>query len=462
MEAAAERTCGGRGIEGKHDIVRQIPAGWLYRPGRWLTAYLMCTVVAYIASPFQIHGEHWLWAVLYGAVVWLSFYLGQRAGVSVDLWSPACQNVLVRHVNGRVLLLSAYTCAVIGVVLVSLGYAPVFSSVLSGAMSPGQSYFEKFSITVEWSGRVNAPMQVYTVTNALILLLVPTAAWYWAVLKWPARVACFGAVAVRVVPSILNGTLVDLGLVGTEVVVSIVASVASGRTPRLSGLRMAALSAILVAVILFVAVGVQLSRADALGWSPWLGGELRYYNPHNVLTDILGARLAFGVHLMISYVTQGYEGLGQCLQLPFVWTFGVGHSRALMEYADQYLGWDWIWERHYLWRNFYVNGRHPLVYWSTALTWIASDVTFWGVPLVVFLIGLAFGKSWRRVVQNGDPLMLALFIRIVLLVVFLPGNLQVLQGRVMWWGTMGLLALAFARWIRRHISASPVTVRSVR
>ena len=291
-------------------------------------------------------------------------------------------------------------------------------------------------------------MQVYTLTDLIILLGIPFAIWYWGQIRWIGRLAIFIAIGFRLVPGILTGTMVDIGVVIIEIVVSIFALASIGRIKINLKPKLLFLAFIFIVVFLVLAIQILLSRADALGWQPWMGGQLNYYNPDNSLSYVLGPKLAFGIYSLSSYVTQGYEGLGQCLRLGFVWTYGIGHSRALMEYAAQYLGWDWIWNRHYLWRNYLVTGRNPLTYWSTALPWIASDVSFWGVPIVIFLIGKYFGRVWRNLVENGDPITLAIFIRLIVLILFLPANFQIFQGRVMWWGTMGLLVLWFIKKIR--------------
>lgn len=414
---------------------------WLFRPGRWLTIYLLATVVLFVLSPFGAYYIDLFGTVVYSVIVWLCFYWGQRNGVYSNVQTGARHDSEPFYINMIMSALSAYTIIIIVALLASYGYDLQLDTLQYRLLNPGEAYFDKFLVADVWKEQSNFLMQLYTLTNALVLLVIPLTFWYWHVLGWPIRLLCVGAIITRLIPGIMTGTMVDVGLVAVEVSVSVMALGATGRISKEVTRKLGWIAVVSGLFFVFFAISTLLGRADARSWSPWEGGQLWYYNPENLLTSILGPRLAFGVYLLINYVTHGYEGLGQCLQLPFVWTYGIGHSRALMEYADQYLGWDWIWDRHYLWRNYLVTGRHPLMYWPTALVWIASDVTFWGVPLVIFLIGRFFGKIWKEFLLCGNPITLALFIRLVILVLFLPANFQIFQGRVMWWGTMGLLAL---------------------
>jgi len=374
--------------------------------------------------------------------VWLCFYLGQRSGVSTKL-GPQHSSTPWLRVNLIALALSIYTIILIIKLLASYGYDLRLDVLELSLLNPGEAYFDKFLLKDIWEGQTNFLMQLYTLTNAFVLLVVPVTFWYWHALRWPTRLLAIGAIVSKVVPGVMTGTMVDVGLVAVEISVSVITLIATGRISKRASRKLLWIALLSGLIFVFFAINALLGRADRMSWRPWEGGELWYYNPNNLLTPILGARLAFGVYSLISYVTHGYEGLGQCMQLPFVWTYGIGHSRALMEYAAQYLGWDWIWDRHYLWRNYLVTGRHPLMYWSTALVWIASDTTFVGVLPVIFLIGKFFGKIWKELLEKGNPITLALFIRLVVLVLFLPANFQIFQGRVMWWGTMGLLTLYF-------------------
>lgn len=416
-------------------------SNWYSRPGKWLTIYLLFTVIAFLLSPFKTHDIERFWPAIYACAAWLCYYFGQRAGTRLETRQAYIPEPSRRVMNVISLALAVYVIVILGGVLTSFGRELSIDSVRNSLLDPGEAYFDKFRVADEWTNRTSTVMQIYTLTNSLALLLIPVTFIYWRNLNILVRVTCVAAVLMRIAPGLLTGTMVDVGLVVTEIVVTVTVLYASGQAFQDKRPFFWVITIALALLFLTYGVNSLLSRGEATSWRPWEGGMLSYYDPDNPLTYLLGDRVAFGVHLMISYVTNGYEGLGQMLPLGFSWTFGVGHSRALMEYAEQYLGWTWIWDNHYVWRAYASTGRHPLINWHTALPWIASDVSFWGVMPVMLCIGWVFGRLWRQVLDAADPVTLALFGRMVVLVLFLPANFQVFQGRVMWWGTVGLIII---------------------
>lgn len=414
---------------------------WLARPGKWLTIYLVFTVVGFLVLPFKYEHLNVWGTTIYSLITWLFFYLGQYTNISSPAKRVAKFKYKVLFANRIALAIYSYTIIIIISLIYNLGYELNITSLISNIINPGSSYFNKFEIQNDLSGQRSYIAQIYTILQVLNLLVIPITFWWWQSLHPVTRFLAVCAILTKLLPGILTGTMVDIGLVATELLVSTIALAATDRLSHKITSHLWKISSISLFIFFMFAVNTLLDRMDTVNIKPWLSGQLRAYEPNNVLSYLIGGRIAYGILSLLSYTTHGYEGLGQCLQINFEWTFGLGHSRALMEYAEQYLRWEWIWDRHYLWRNQLATGRHPQIYWSTALPWIASDVSFYGVPFVVFFIGRAFGSIWRQVLERGNPIVLALFMRLVVLVLFLPANFQVFQSRPMWWGTMGIIVL---------------------
>ena len=406
--------------------------------GIFLSFYLFFSIFCFLVAPFPVYNINKLKTILYASLSWSLFgwgYFYKNAKIN----KLNAYEVLYKNPSYIVISLSAFIVVVTLARLISLGYSINIKSILISMSDLGGSYFLKWGIMKDWQERKNLFVQFYNISSFVHLLLIPFAFLYWKRIKKIAKVFFIVALLIRLLPGIITGTMIDVFVVFVELGMCMFILISKEQLTK--NVKKAFYISIIILIVIFIIFGIKamLNRADYLGWAPWQGLQRWYYNPNNILAGIIGERIGFGLNSLIWYLGHGYEGLGQCLELPFVWTYGIGHSRALMEYADQYLGWDWVWDRHYLWRNYKITGRDPLRYWPTALVWMASDVTFIGVLFILFFIGKLTRRFWVQSMIVNDPILIAIFNRIVLLILFLPMNLQIFQGRVMWWGTIGLV-----------------------
>lgn len=110
---------------------------------------------------------------------------------------------------------------------------------------------------------------------------------------------------------------------------------------------------------------------------------------------------------VVSYLAQGYYHTCLAFDLDFKWTWLVGNNPALISLAESF-GVN-VWEETYMYRlgSF---GVDPLMQWHSAYVWFASDVSFLGVPVLLFLLGYIFGFSWDLGVNHDDLLSKIIFV----------------------------------------------------
>ncbi len=65
--------------------------------------------------------------------------------------------------------------------------------------------------------------------------------------------------------------------------------------------------------------------------------------------------------------------------------------------------------------------------WATIYPWIASDVSFVGVLVVVFLIGRLFAQSWLDSLMLRNPFAVAIFAQFIIMLFYFNANNQCLQ-----------------------------------
>lgn len=195
-----------------------------------------------------------------------------------------------------------------------------------------------------------------------------------------------------------------------------------------------------LALLLGLFVFFQLSRLDAYGVTYYSGNATMALDRGSVLFEFFGESVGLGLALFVGYLSQGYYGLSLCLQLPFQWTFGVGNSFALMSYIEQYFGVYGVFEGTYPARMEAAFGWPATMYWHTFFPWVASDITFPGSVLLMFVIGRVFAKSMWDGVARGDVLGACVFYFMATLIFYLPANNQLMQTRGMMIGFVVLLA----------------------
>ncbi|WP_034536981.1 hypothetical protein [Carnobacterium inhibens] len=128
---------------------------------------------------------------------------------------------------------------------------------------------------------------------------------------------------------------------------------------------------------------------------------------------------------LTSYLTQGYYAFSLALDLKFQPMFGIGNSMFLIENINELFGLN-LYEQTYQYRMS-IFGWDPYVNWHSFYVWVANDVHFFGVIIIMFLIGYLFGITYKNVLVNNDSIALILLCLTTLIIIYIPANNQVLS-----------------------------------
>jgi hypothetical protein len=139
----------------------------------------------------------------------------------------------------------------------------------------------------------------------------------------------------------------------------------------------------------------------------------------------LDERYRFAASMAAAYFSQGYYGLSLALDLgDFQSTWGIGHAPFVAALYTRITGDDELYTHSYTYRLRDV-GWSDEHQWSTMFPWLANDISFAGVPILMLLIGLAFGASWRDAVFASDDRAAIVFAIFCIMLGYLPANSQV-------------------------------------
>lgn len=139
----------------------------------------------------------------------------------------------------------------------------------------------------------------------------------------------------------------------------------------------------------------------------------------------LSATANFALEMVTGYVSQGYYGLSLALKEDFTSTFGLGHSSFLMSAYGKAID-DSMYQRSYLYK-ISAAGWSDKSQWSTIYPWLASDVSFPAVPLVIALLGFLWGCGWKSAVLLRSDAGALMFLFLSSAVLYIPANNQLTQ-----------------------------------
>lgn len=141
--------------------------------------------------------------------------------------------------------------------------------------------------------------------------------------------------------------------------------------------------------------------------------------------DPLSNQVLFGYEMLAAYLSQGYYGLSLALDEDFTSTYGIGHSVFLMSAYEKIMGSE-LYQRSYV-SKAAGKGWDDRAQWSTMFPWVASDVGFPLVPIVIGVLAFIWGLAWRSAVFNGSDAASIVFIFVSLSFLYAPANNQLAQ-----------------------------------
>lgn len=158
---------------------------------------------------------------------------------------------------------------------------------------------------------------------------------------------------------------------------------------------------------------------------------------------------------LASYLTQGYYAVYLSLEEPWVPTYGVGNSVFLTRQVARLTG-DATWLKRAYPERLASKGWDPYGLWATIYPWIASDVTFPGTVVVVFLIGFVLARAWIDVLGGRNPFAVAFLGQMLIVLYYFPAHNKVMHSGE---GVVAFLVLGGAWLISRRRTPAAGTGR---
>lgn len=440
--AIAEKPRGRGAVRARSIQLRSL----LMAPGRYSLMYLAGTFLIFLLSNLVGEVENMIALCVFVGLAYGGFYLGFRTGaLSSRLPATATR---IEHFGATrwqlwlVVLGSLYFLFWAGNQLYEFGGTSP-GEIIRGILSPGASYkakFEIYELRLD-TNRVSRLLQVLVLLSILYAINIPLAITSWPRLSLPLRGLFLLSVLVYVASFLFIGTMKGVGdvflfaLAGMGVLLA--KQAVQGRRFITDTQARVLLAVLAVAVFAYMANN-QVARAEEFGITESrIVGDVS----NTLLAKIFGHNVAYGVYTVLAYPSHGYLGLSYSLQQPFEFSYGAGFSQALESYRFQVFGGEDLRYLTYPYRAETATGWPAGMYWSTIFPWLASDMTFFLVPVFMALLGFIFARVWIACIFRRSVLALAAFGQFVIFVAFIPANNQVLMQRQGLWVVLTLLAL---------------------
>jgi hypothetical protein len=317
--------------------------------------------------------------------------------------------------------------------------------VLGGLTNPGDKYAESVLLRSEGTPLIE---YVRLFFGPFFAWLLPLTVFYWRSLGPLLRVLA--------VASILGVVALFIGMGTNKAIADVIllapwlllAGHLSGRL-RLSRAALTALGgAALVAFGMFLAffAATQSTRQGSMAHWGYLPPLDLYADGDHWTVRHLNDEARTGVYGLALYLGSGYYGLYMSMEEEFEPGLGFGHSPFLSRQAARVTG-----------DNRWLDVPYPVriesrgwssILWATAYAWMASDVHWVGVVVLVFLIGRCFALSWLDTLQGSNPFAVAIFAQFVMMIYYLPANNQCMQeaeGLTAFWVSLVLWLLTRGR-----------------
>lgn len=311
---------------------------------------------------------------------------------------------------------------------------------LNTIFSFGSNYFSRLHNigTGTWK------TQLIAFTNVLSLFWFPIGSFYYKKIYIQDKVMFIGTVILTVIYWLNQGTLKGLGdfvilLIPILILILGRNKFFKGKSKKNNQKKLILISLVLV-LFLSVFSSMQKQRMD------YMNKSYSLINKTNA-TFIEAEKkvpLPYLTNYFSFYLSHGYTGLSLALKLEPQLTYGLGSSRTLIRNAESLLEikiesktYPQRIQNHFGWPNG--------MYWPTAFTWFASDITFFGIPILMFVLGRIFAFLWMNFIYERSVVSLIAICQMFILIIYLPANNQLFQAQENFYANVTLIGLLILR-----------------
>lgn len=291
------------------------------------------------------------------------------------------------------------------------GISGIFDTVILGLSNPDVVYLNNLENGIE-SGIVT---KMATLFSPITYIIIPIGMYFFKELKLNRKVLFVVLICLEIMSFLAKGT--NFGIFKITIILLTIYYLKSKNFSKEMRKKLKKISIILGTFTIFYFFFTISSR---MNYSE-IPSTIFYLpiNDDSFIFKLLPLSLSLPLLTGISYASQGVYGFSLAFNYNFTSTLGFGSGRFLLSIPDRLFNID-LWQNTYQYKmNDVWNSR---VNWHTAFTWFANDVGFFGVLIIMLILGLLFGRILMEAIYQNNIIAISLLPLYVILLIFLPLN----------------------------------------
>lgn len=426
-------------------------------PLKFLLAYLIFSLILYGNGPFNWVTYHpvkfWTLNIVYLLALFLGWYRGVHTYSPRILWGGKDNVRIVRFLKPAMLVLLIYRFFSLFRSYHIKEFDPyaLGQRIIWGISNMGQSYVELLldGITDRsqlLGGLVFSVVSLWVHFWGFVVLLLGF--YMYGKFSRSTKILFISNCLLIVIDYLGRGTNIGFFRIVLAVTLSMLFQNVKRRmeySPKtnLSKTRLLICVLFSIMAVLFVFQNIMVSRGvqwDAADYN--IDGIT--INAQSICFSLLPESLYVLLVSLSSYLTQGYYGMSLCMNLDWEPTFGLGNSAFLLKNVNNIF--PELYPSTYQYRAEQMFGWHDNWHWHGFYTWLANDVSFYGVILIMLIIGYCFSLAYKDCIVYNNPFAFVVVYYFSLLSIFLPCNNQLAQsGEILFSFITSLLLWSFTR-----------------
>ncbi len=391
-----------------------------------ILTFNLFTVFIYITAPINWMTDYFIISVLYILLCQIFIYVGYKFGFKAGTEKSlinSTKKYLFNDISDKQLTFVFIFYSL--TFLIKYGYILRFSPLdiegmvmflLIGIADPDLGY----ALTLDSLRPTTIPWTIYFVVSIVNQLFFIIGFLCWSKLNKPKKILFLLFLLVEVFFWLGRATNMGIIVLITTYLLTRFYKNLLNQSSRAKNIKFFVITLILLTISISV-FSYNLSHrtgSDKVNYQSFnLGNSV--VDEGSLVFSILSEPLHETYLFMVYYLAQGYYHTSLAFDLDFIPTFFWGNNPAVMSLGE-ILGID-VWKDTYMYR-LGEKGVDPLIQWHSAYLWYASDVSFLGVPFLLFLISYLLGFSWGYSSNSPDFLSKIIFVILGNMLLFLFAN----------------------------------------
>ena len=397
-------------------------------PLKFTLAYLTLTLALAIWGPI----DYYMFPVIRTAMFMLAVMVAMVFGYTYGIATEIKEARTIRLVDDQFVrrLLDVSLAISIIALLMSIGNASISGQLNTDISSIGDAYSAGYENYERNSGTYSLSFIIYSLSLPFNFIAMVLGLYYFFLLNPIRRLTVAGLIISSLIFYVVgSGKQKQLGDILIYLFTVAALKYGTRRKPIRVKWLVLGLTVGVLALMVFVAVlGQRYSvlGVDIANINQRVNSRI-YFDTEHPLFKLVGMDYGLNLAMFLSYLSQGYYGLGLALETDWHWTHFMGFSYSISVLANRILGLDWEWPNTLLIQVANTTGWDESK-WHTVFTHFATDFTFAGTAILFGYFAYVYSRAWAAAIRYENPFAILTFALLTVGAFFMPANNQLLHS----------------------------------